>query len=163
MMSFEGFQRVRRPSRHQRLVVLSMLLCVLSGSSTVAFARTIHAPDYQGTLSGFEVSGDITLKLRDRKLRPLIVEVNDFVLQCEDGTTSTRSVTLQGDVRRSGEFLLQARSYDQFGELYAEVAGRLKEQVAKGSFYMISNLFDPAIGPDCSTPFPQQWKASKVR
>jgi hypothetical protein len=162
-MTFDGFQRVRGPSRHRRLLVLAVLLCVLSSTWTVASARTMHAPDYQGTLSGFEVSGDIALKLRDRKLRPLIVDVNDFVLQCEDGTTSTRSVTLQGDVRRSGEFLLQARSYDQFGELYAEVAGRLNQQVAKGSFYMISNLFDPAIGPDCSTHFPQQWKASKVR
>jgi hypothetical protein len=133
-------------------------LWISSGS-----ARTIRHPDYQGTLSGPGVSGSVSLKLRDQKLRPLVVEVRDFVLQCEDGTTSTRSVVFQADVDDDGSFLSQVFRHSETGELYAQVTGKLKADKAKGVFYMISNSFDPNIGPDCSTPFAQPWKAPAVR
>jgi hypothetical protein len=94
----------------------------------------------------------------------LAVDVTNLVLQCDNGLTSVRSASFQGEVRRSGRFLLQGRYYAQgVSQIYAEVSGRLRDNRASGQVYVLANSLGPVThNLDCSTPYPEAWRAHRV-
>jgi hypothetical protein len=155
--------------RHRYICAAGILAIALTGIGVAgASPRAVTSPDYRGSVAGPvsdpEQEGTIKIEVRDRKLRPLAVDLTDFVLQCDDGTTSMRSAALQGDIRPNGRFLLQSRYYAQgISQIYAEVSGSLRDHRASGEFYMLANsLGSVTHNLDCSTPYPQKWKAHRV-
>jgi hypothetical protein len=155
--------RVTPRSLATALLVFSLSLGINGVASTSAAPSQPH---YHGSLRGFNVQGTIDLYVRDRNFNSLSISVHDVLLQCEDGTTRVTSLNgVQGDPRPSGRFLLQKHYYDSFGitvQYYLELAGRLKDRKAKGTFYFISSSPEDDAVTDCSTPNPVRWKASLV-
>ena len=144
--------------------VLSLSLGIGGVASTSAAPSQLH---YHGSLHGSNAQGTIDLFLRDRNFNSLSISAHDVLLQCEDGSTRITSFNgVQGDPRPSGRFLLQKHYYDSFGitvQYYLELAGRLKQRKAKGTFYFISSSPEDDAVTDCSTPNPVRWKAARVK
>ena len=146
-------------------LALSIFVVCLGGGVSSAVGKKSQ-PHYHGSLSASNGPGTIDLYLRDRNFNTLSISVHDVVLECEDGSTRITSLNgVQGDPRPSGTFLLQKYYYDSFGttvQYYLELAGRLSERKAKGTFYFISSSPENDSVTDCSTPNPVRWKAKLV-
>jgi hypothetical protein len=134
-----------------------------------AAADTINNPDYRGSFIGVDSEGRIALKVKERRGKPsrVRIEVENVLLECEDGTT--RRVDFDpvgGTLRRDGTFEVQKyHDLTPLGQSYFEVSGRiLGRKRADGYFYWINDSYDPALTEevDCTTPFPRPWIAKAV-
>jgi hypothetical protein len=141
-------------------------LAVLAAAS--AAADTINNPDYRGTFIGVDSEGQIALKVNERRDKPprVRIEVENVLLECEDGTTPRVDFDpVSGTLRRDGTFKVQKYGSFAFGQTYFEVSGRiLGRKRADGYSYWINDSYDPAVSGsvDCTTSFPRPWVAKAV-
>lgn len=152
----------------RRGVIVGALACtVLAGVAVTVEARGLFAigkPDLQGQFNVYP-EASIRLKLKPSRSHPLFIEIRDFPLRCNDGTTRPLSGLFKSEIQRDGTFRHEIHSTGSFGATgitYVDIAGKLKRRSARGTFYTIDAPFQ-SPGPSCGTPGPAQWKARAVK
>jgi hypothetical protein len=108
-------------------------------------------PPYQGTV-------DIDLRSRGRVVS---IKIRDIAVSCEDGTEPVSDFKFRANVRKNGTFRRQQiLSYAPSGQSFTEIAGQVSTNKVQGTFYFLSDSYQPDQQPDCATPGPVPWKAT---
>lgn len=140
------------------LAVSAVALC--AGSPSVGSSPGSPIASYHGGMTHPTEEGTIEVYYRSRSNKVTVV-VRNVALRCDTGIAYGPEYSFRGEATERGRFLIQDYHSGLGNRAYSEVKGRITEDRASGTFYRLSDSYNPDAAPDCATPRPEPWSAKR--